>query len=259
VERFYLLPMVPLTVLAALSLSYLIPFLFERIFGVLLPFLALVAGFSLAAEPVREYTRPTLQYYVDNVLGYVPKNTVLLGGGDHLVAGFLYGLRGQKQRDDVEFISIQLMNADWYRERTSRKLGVRLAGQGGTERVERWVEQLLGAGKIVMLAGEIPTGLEKRFPTYPEGSLVRVLPRGTAPPPPDVLEAINRGIYSGFRIESAPPRESTAWNRLVHSYYARTWASLSRAFAAEGRDVEARRCRARASELAPWLVSNLPE
>jgi hypothetical protein len=259
VERFYLLPMVPLTVLAALSLSTLVPFLLEHRFGMLLPLLTLVSGFSLAADPVREYTRPTLQYYVDNVLAYVPAGTVLVGDGDHLVAGFLYGLRGQKQRNDVEFLSPQLLNADWYRERASRKLGVRLVRREGPKSVDHWLEQLLTAGRTVMLAGTIPSGLEQRFSTIPEGSLVRVLPKGTPAPPPELLEAMNLKIYSGFDIEAEPPREASAWNRLVHSYYARTWVALSRAFAARAQVVEARRCRARALKLAPWLAATLPE
>jgi hypothetical protein len=258
VERFYVLPMVPLTVLGALSLSFLVPTIFERVTGILLPFLTLASGFALSAHPVREYTRPTVQYYVDNVLAYVPQGTVLMGDGDHLVAGFLYGLRAQKQRNDVEFVSIQLLSADWYRERASRKLGVRLSRQVGPDRLERWIEALLEARKTVMLAGVLAPGLENRLPSFPEGSLVRVLPKGTAPPPPDVLENMNLEIYSKFLIEASPPAAGT-WSGLVHANYARTWTALSSAFAAKGREVEARRCRERAIELAPWLAVNRPE
>ena len=255
VERFYLLPMVPLTVLGALSISHLVPSILERVIGVVLPFLTLACGFALSADPVREASRPTLQYYVDNVLGFVPKETVLLGDGDHLVAGFLYGLRAQDRRRDVEFLSPRLLNAEWYRESASRRLGVSLSAPVGPRPLERWIEELIAAKKTVLLAGVLPPGLETHFPTYPEGSLVRVLPKGTLPPQPEQVEALNLEIYSRFRIEGVAPAPGT-WNRLVQANYARTWLALSSAFSAKGREVEARRCRERAVELAPWLGSD---
>jgi len=253
VERFYVLPMLPAVVLAALSLDVLVPSILERALGVFLPFFATLAGFALSMEPVREYTRPTLQYYVDNVLAYVPPGTVILGNGDHVIGGFLYGLLAQRQRADVGFIAVDLLNADWYRARTSRKLGVALSPPAGAERVERWIEQLQAAGKVVMLSGRIVRGLESRFPSYPEGPLVRVLPKGSFAPPPGAVEARNLALYSAFRLEAAPPASRDTWSGVVQSQYAEPWQVLSGAFKAIGDDAAAARCRERAVELAPWL------
>jgi hypothetical protein len=218
----------------------------------------MASGLALSADPVREYTRPTLQYYVDNVLAYVPPGTVILGNGDHVIGGFLYGLRAERQRTDVDFVAVDLLTAGWYREQTSRKLSVPLerpASLAGPDRVERWIEQLHAAGKIVMLSGRIVRGLESRFPTYPEGPLIRVLPKGSVPPPPDAVEAANVALYSAFRIEGAPPQSRDTWNGLVHSNYAETWFALSGAFKASGDEAAAARCRARAVELAPWFAA----
>lgn len=252
VERFYVLPMVPATVLSALALDVLVPSLLERTIGVVLPFLAMGSGLAVSADGVREYTRPTLQYYVDNVLAYVPPGSVILVNGDHVIGGFLYGLRAERQRADVDFVAVELLNTDWYRAQASRKLGIAFEPPRGADRVERWVVQLHDAGRPVFLSGRIVRGLETRFPTYPEGALVRVLPRGTVPPPPAAVEAENVALYSEFRLEGAPPQSRDTWNGQVHSQYAETWSVLSRAFQATGDAAGAARCRARAVELAPW-------
>jgi hypothetical protein len=106
-----------------------------------------------------------------------------------------------------------------------------------------------------VLSGRIGRGLESRFPTYPEGPLIRVLPKGSFPPSPSTLEAVNVALYSAFRIEGAPPQSRDTWSGLVHSQYAETWFALSGAFKASGDDAAAARCRARAVELAPWFAA----
>jgi hypothetical protein len=140
--------------------------------------------------------------------------------------------------------------------REAERVGVPIA-LGADDRLDlvALVANLLATGHPVFLAGFVPNGIERSFPTYPYGPLVRVLPPGTLPPSPDTVERANVELLSRFRLEPTPPSSPNGWGGLVHTDYAAPWLALADVFARDGNLVRARACRHRARVLAPWTVS----
>ncbi|HVU02986.1 MAG TPA: DUF2723 domain-containing protein [Polyangiaceae bacterium] len=252
VERFYLLPFVVLSVLAALGLDAGASRPPHPVVARLAPIAALSAGLFLSAGRVREYGRPTLENYVSNVLSYLPERTVVLGHGDDKFGGYLYARYALGARPDVAYVSPVLLFSDWYRAREGRRLGVDLPKpDGGTLHVAEIVDRLLSAGHPVAFAGYVAQGLDRTFPTYPLGPVLMVVPRGGTVPSPDVLLAMNDALLSRFSLEDPPPDSREGWAYLLQADYATPYLALATAFAAAGRPTEAARCRARAAALAP--------
>jgi hypothetical protein len=252
VERFYLLPMVPLAVLCALALDATIPRIAGGAMSMVIAPLTFVAGLSLSFERVREYSRPTLQLYVENVLAFVPARTVILGVGDDKFSGFLYALRALRARPDVTFLAPQLLFAPWYREEESARLGIALSPPDGHHlRVAEIVTQLLRAGHPVAFAGFVAEGLDRTFATYPLGPLVFASTPAEPAPPPDALERMNLEVTSGFRLEPSPPARGDGWAGALQEDYAIPWRSLAAAFETGGQPERARACLARAAAISP--------
>jgi hypothetical protein len=254
VERFYLLPLVPLTVLGAVGLDLLLPSLIDGAAALALAPLTLGAGFALSSVDEREASRPSVEYYVENVLGSLPGGAVVFGSSDYRFGGFLYASRALKLRPDVAFVSPRLLNASWYRAQTSRRLGVAIdAPHGNPPDMTPLIATLLRAARPVALAGANGTRLAPSFVTYPLGAVVRVFLPGTAAPSPERLEPMNLDVFSRFRLERTAPASPDDWPALVALDYATPWLTLADAFTSEGKAERAAACRARAMAFAPWL------
>lgn len=254
VERFYLLPLVPLTVLGAVGLDLLLPSLIDGAAALALAPLTLGAGFALSAVDEREASRPSVEFYVENVLGSLPDAAVVFGSSDYRFGGFLYASRALKLRPDIAFVSPRLLNAPWYRVETSRRIGVAIdPPHGNPPDMTPLIATLLRAGRPVALAGANGTRLAPSFVTYPLGAVVRVFLPGSSAPAPAELEQANLDVFSRFRLESTAPASSDDWPALVALDYATPWLTLADAFTAFAEPDRAATCRARARAFAPWL------
>jgi hypothetical protein len=86
------------------------------------------------------------------------------------------------------------------------------------------------------------------------GTLMRVLRRGEAPPPADVLERMNRDTFSGYQLEPRPPVDEHGWGYDLQGDYARAWGEIGTAYARVGDLDKETECFEQAALLAPWMV-----
>jgi hypothetical protein len=92
--------------------------------------------------------------------------------------------------------------------------------------------------------------LVAKFPEYPYGILVRLLPPGTPVPP--LLEVVrtNEDLYRSFQLDAQPgPDDELA--TAVHLRYAMTWKTLARRLEQAGDHVAAARATEYAEALGP--------
>ncbi len=228
VERFHLLPEALLSVMAARGFDHLADRapLGLRVQGVLVGTVALV-GFALALPEVRDDHRDTVEVYLRDTLHSAPPNAVLLGTGDHRTLGIPYVQRALGERRDVLFINPQLLSLGHYRRRVERALGRRLPfPEGSSVSTVAVAETALSLGRPVLLTDVFSAGIPRALPTYPFGTMIRVLPRGERVPPPDAILGANDALYARFALRPArvplPP-----WQSDAQTTYARTWSTLA--------------------------------
>jgi hypothetical protein len=87
----------------------------------------------------------------------------------------------------------------------------------------------------------------KAFPSYPFGTLIRLMPRGESPPAPESVEQENLRVFAGFR-RWAPVAREDEWAKAVLPTYGRPWIALARMFERLGDERRARANRERAEE-----------
>ena len=253
VERFHLLPFTLVAVLAAIAIDVVIPRLPERpTIGFAIAAIAIVAQFVIAAPAVAESHRPTIDHYVRNTLESAPPNTIIVGSGDEKFAGFMYGRKVLGLRTDVEFITPEMLYADWARERVSATLGITLAVPT-SDRVAL-VEQLAATGRPVGFVGTVPQAIYAHaIDTYPHGTLQMLVRKGDPTRDVDTLERQNLQLLQAFVLEPTSSESRDTWSGSTFAEYARSWVILENAFRSQGRTARADDCHKRAIAFAPWL------
>lgn len=126
-ERFYLFPEVILTVMTALSLDALVPWLMRRD-GLVAALTAQVsvAAAILTVPEVIEHNRPTVDIYIKNTLATAPENAIIVGSGDHRWGGFMYARYALHLRPDVLHVVPDKMTQAYYRRDVQTETGVSL-------------------------------------------------------------------------------------------------------------------------------------
>jgi hypothetical protein len=264
VERFYLLPELLVCIPLALGVDLAAGRLRERTMAeraatppwiaVVVTVAAAVAGTFTAWPQVREHHRPTIEIYARNTLESAPKDAVILGTGDHRLYGFLYAQHALGIRPDVVYLDPNMWRYRWYR----RLLGPALRRSvyepdGSSVSTVALAESLLATGRPLLVTNLFTTAITHELPSYPFGTLIRVLPRGTAPPSPDEVERTNLQLDAGFGHELSPPKRPETWASDVQETYARPWFALAKAFAVQGLAERSEASRTRALAAAPWL------
>ncbi len=238
VERFRLLPEVVFTIAFAWGLDAWRGFRAGRLAAVALAAFAVVGLAAIDSWPqVRAEHTDALELYTANTEKSAPPNAVILGTGDYRLFSFIYA-DAMKLRPDVTYIDPNLLNYDWYRERAGRLLGAPIP-----EPVRRsvntiaLVDQAFALGRPVVITDIFVPQIVRVFPSYPLGTVIRLLPRDATLPPPDAVESENLAVFAGFE-RGAPVAENDAWASAVLPTYQRPWIALSRMF--ERRRDEAR-------------------
>lgn len=209
--------------------------------------LALVLASCARSLPgVLDEHPPTLERYATDTLSLTPPRAILLTTGDHRTFSLLYAQRALGLRRDVTLLAPMLLLVDGNRRRYARSLGVELpAPVRQTVDMPDVIQRLLATGRPVFATDPIAPGLMDHFSVYPVGPLLRVLPRGSALPPPDVLEQINLEARRRSHLGRAD-ETSTGWFAIVYQDWARPWESLALAYDRLGQPDRARLCRQRA-------------
>lgn len=252
VERFHLLPESLLAVMAARGFDHLA----ERAplgarAQAMLVFAVAALGFTLSLPEVGDDHEATVETYLLDTLDTLPPNAVMLGTGDHRTLGFPYAQRALGVRRDVLHIDPKLLPLAHYRARIERALGRRFPFPVGPNiPTVRIAETVLSTGRDLFLTDVFSQAIPRAMPTYPYGTLIRVVAPGTLTPPPDALIRINDAIYQHYRLRPSrvplPP-----WQADAQREYARTWLTLAAAADAARRPDVAAPLRARASAYIP--------
>ena len=258
VERFHLLPLALLGVLSAPHLDPPLKRLFSRpalTAAVVAAVVVLGALFSIV--DVREHQRPSVELYVKNTLKLAPARAIILGTGDHRFGGFSYARRALMLRTDVDYVDPIMLHHPWYHRQISARLGLTLIAPErdpltGRDSISTpaLAAQLLDTGRPLFLANAFTQAIEARFPTYPIGTLVRVLPPGQALPDPLTLLKMNEDAVAQFELETEPTEIGT-WGGDLQPAYATPWLTLSRVFSSTGDLARAEACKKRGDSLMP--------
>jgi len=203
-----------------------------------------------------------LDDFLHNTLGALEPDAVLFTRGDSFNFGCVYAQEVLAVRPDVACIYGPMVGHRWYRERLLvRHPDLTLMLEGSPMELPELISAN-AQSRPVYLSSRIPL-LDPLVvgvipPTWPAaGTLLRVSGPGESPPPPAVVEAALLRDWEGFELNSRlndaaeldESLESTVWD-----HYAQVWIVLASGFDAMGDVAGAARCRARASDLSPWLL-----
>jgi hypothetical protein len=193
---------------------------------------------------VRAAHGDALELYTENTLKAAPPNAIILGTGDYRLFSFMYA-DAVGLRPDVVYVDPHLVPYDWYRARASRKLGapVPAATRSGTDTLDL-LARALALGRPVLVTDLFDAQIVHSFPTFPVGTMIRVLPRGTPQPPPDRVEQENLEAFAQY--SRWDPAATDEWAKAVLPTYARPWIALARMFERRGEPDRGNVDRARA-------------
>jgi hypothetical protein len=258
VQRFHVLPALVLAIPTAVGLSSVFDKHRWRVrrsqpVAVAVATLGFAAAIATTLPHLARVHTPAVEKYARNVLGSLPPDAVLFAGQDDQYFGIGYVQWALGVRQDVTFVAWQLTGVPWYGQRLARR-GV-FAPEGDAPALVRVIEYLHGTGRPVffeLARRPAPTAeLAARYPTYPYGPLIHVLPRGTQPPPIDEVARQNAALYEAFDLNYSPPGDSDEFATTIHHRYAATWKTLASTYAAVGRHDAAAWATAMAEKLAP--------
>jgi hypothetical protein len=255
-ERFYLFPEVILTVMTALSLDALVPWLVarKRLSAALTAQAAVVASILTVPE-VLEHNRPTVELYIKNTLAGAPENAIVVGSGDHRWGGFMYAHYALHLRPDVVNLVPGLMTQAYYRHDMQALTGVSFeTPEHSAVGPKTMMARLLATGRPIFYT-DWPDAKIRSTPHYSVGTLMRVLREGEAPPPPEEVLALNLDAFSKYVEEPTLPEDVHGWGYGLQTDYARAWGELGKRFGEEGDVTNEQACYARAARWAPWVVT----
>lgn len=251
-ERFHLLPMVPLAVLSAMGLDAWRERLEERRVAVdaVVVATALLSA-ALSWPSVREHHRPTVELWTRRVLAYVPDRAVIMGTGDVRVFPLAYA-RSIGLRPDVVYVDPWLLHHRWYRAWVSSQLGYAVVEPvGASVDTVAVARQALAAGRPVYVTNPFAAGFDRKLVVYPAGPIFRAV-AGGAPPP---VSEIERDVAATERDDEAEPVDVGTWSGDLVEWRARAWLWIADARGDDG-DLEGRRrAYERARALAPWILA----
>jgi hypothetical protein len=246
VERFRLLPEVVFAIAFAWGLDGWRGLRETRALPVALVVVASVATGAVHSWPqVQAEHTNVLELYTENTERSAPPRAVILGTGDYRLFSFIYA-DATKLRPDVTYVDPHLLGFDWYRARVSHELGAPIPEPAQGDAIGL-ADEAFALGRPVLLTDVFLPRIVKVFPSYPLGTLIRLLPRGSALPAPESVEGENLDLYATFE-RCATVVDDGGWASSVLPTYERPWVALSRLFERRGDEARARANAARAED-----------
>jgi len=256
VRRFHLLPTLLLAVPVAAA--------FERgtapIAGRLrlavatgIAVLGLATATLLALPALMRVRTPAFENSIRHTLESLPANAVVFSSGDltFLGAGYMQVARGM--RPDVVMVLWSFVKMHAYRDRLARSGIVIDTSKDARDAIKpsvRVTEQILASGRPVFVDRTLSNVLAA-LPSYPYGTLFRVLPRGQPNLSIDEIAANNRDWFKSLDLNYPRPGPDDDYPTLIHNGYANTWKIIAAGFNAAGRPEDAADAVALARELGP--------
>ena len=209
---------------------------------------AAAIGLGVGLPAVRARHRPTVELYVRNALLAAPAGAILVGSGDQRLGGFLYARYALGLRPDVVFVNPRMLFEPWYLERVERSVGVPLPRPHDRQLdVVATLGALLRTGRPVLVADLFSPSAITRFPSYPVGPLIRIVPDPSDVPPPERVLDENEALAARFEREPLPLAGPDPWGDALLPDYARPWTSLADVYARAGDPDRAAALRQRAA------------
>jgi hypothetical protein len=179
----------------------------------------------------------------------MPPNAVVFASGDitFFATGYLQVARGE--RPDVVVAVWHLVGDRGYRARLARR-GIAIDTTETATPSVRIADQILASGRPLFVDLSLGNVLTT-FPSYPYGTLFRVLPRGQPRPSIDELAAINRDWFAALDLDYPRPGREDEYPTVIHDSYAATWRIIAQGFAAAGRRDDAASAATVMRELGP--------
>jgi hypothetical protein len=229
-QRFYMLPALLLTVPVAVALRRIDGLVERSSLGVRRSsaLVATVGFLAIASTSLSHLARthtPAVEQYARNMLRAMPNGAVVFIGQDDEYFGIGYVQWALGERQDVVAVAPLLTGMPWYAQRVAAR-GV-FAPPGDGPPLARAIEHLLATGHPVFVE-KSRADIIGTFPTYPYGTWMKVLPRGTSVPSVEQVVAENKDIYSHFELGYPRPGGDDEFATAIHHRYAATWKTLSR-------------------------------
>jgi hypothetical protein len=114
----------------------------------------------------------------------------------------------------------------------------------------RVAERVLASGAALYVDASLGNVLTT-LPSYPYGTLFRVLPRGQARPSLDAIAALNRDWFAALDLGYPRPGRDDEYPAVIHEGYAATWQIVAEGFASLGRADDAANAAQLVRELGP--------
>ncbi|MFZ9886861.1 MAG: protein O-mannosyl-transferase family, partial [Myxococcota bacterium] len=240
VERFFALPDLLLAFPIAATLQWLEPRLRS-----LLPLagaLLLTHGLTQSASSLR--THDTLyEGWMRDVERAVGGDGVIITYDDATLMGSMYL---KARNDSLHVVQVPMLSLPWYRDSVMQALW---PAAPPTASLGDLIDQLLRRGQKVVMTRAPEEADAFLASSFPLGPVVRLLPRGAPPPPPQTLYEWNlrfeEGSAARARLLEAVPLEP--WGVAAMQDFARTWETLAAAAEGEGLTEVAQDARARAA------------
>jgi transmembrane protein TMEM260 (protein O-mannosyltransferase) len=253
IRRFHLLPTLILAPAVACAFEVVVARYQARLRPGVAAAIA-VLGFATAAltalpELLRVRT-PAVEHAMRGLLRGLPTGAVVLGFGDipYFGTGYLQVACGE--RPDVVYVFWRSVMIHWYRDRLARR-GIVVDTTGAGTPSVRFAEQILASGRPLFVDLSLGNVLAA-FPSYPYGTLFRVLPRGQARPSLDEIAAINRDWFAALDLDYPHPGLDDEYPTFIHDGYAATWQIIADGYTGLGRPAAAASALRRMNELTPW-------
>jgi hypothetical protein len=180
---------------------------------------------------------PVVDRGLRNLLAELPPRAVVISTADDLRFGLAYLQLVEGVRPDVTAVTWILMTRPWYRAAIAAH-GLRFdehppASDARPPSV-RFAEDVLAAGRP-LLVDDFEGNILRALPSYPQGTLFRVLARGATPPSLDEVLEDNRARYAAYDLAYPRPHADDELAAIVHARYAATWIHLAEALDHAGR------------------------
>jgi hypothetical protein len=252
VRRFHLMPTLLLAVPVACALDVVVARYEARLRAGVAAAIA-VLGFATAAigsvpELLRVRT-PAVEHAMHGMLRGLPPDAVVFISGDITFFGTGYLQVARGERPDVVIALWHYVGDGPYRDRLARRGIVIDKTEDATPSV-RIADQILASGRPLFVDLSLGNVL-KTFPSYPYGTLFRVLPRGQARPSIDEVAALNRDWFAALDLDYPRPGPGDEYPTTIHDGYAATWRIIAQGFASAGRRDDAANAATVMRELGP--------
>jgi hypothetical protein len=252
IRRFHLLPLLLLAPAVAGAFEVALARHGERlrpIVGAAIAVLGFATAALIAVPDVLRVRTPAVENAMRGLLRGLPPDAVVMSDGDIPYFGLGYLQDACGERRDVIHVYWHSVQARWYRDRLARRGLVIGTPAAGTPSVQL-AEQVLASGRPLLVDTALGNILVQ-LPSYPYGTLFRVLPRGQARPALDEVAAQNRAWFAALDLGYPTPGRDDEYATRMHDDYAETWRIIAEGYAALGRPDAAAEAAARMQALRP--------